>query len=280
MPADRPASSAAIDIRPSGGVFDLELGAIWQYRELLVFMVWRELTVRYKQALLGAGWAVIQPVFSVVVFTVIFGHFAKLPSDGLPYPVFAFAATLPWTYFAEALRRSSLGLVTDSELIRKIYFPRLILPLALVVAPLVDTALAFVVFLALLAWYKIAFTWHMLLLPVFMLIAALLALSIGLWLGPLNVRFRDVMYVLPFLLQVWMYGSPVAYSSSLVPERWRVLYNLNPMVGVIDGCRWTLLPAGAPNVPALCVSVGFMLVLLFGGLVYFKRAERSFADVI
>jgi lipopolysaccharide transport system permease protein len=281
IPAVRSASAnTAVDIRPSGGWFDLELGGIWRHRELLYFMVWRDITVRYKQALLGAGWAVIQPVFAVVVFTVVFGRFAKIPSEGLPYPVFAFAATLPWTYFAEAIRRSGIGLVSDAELIKKIYFPRLIIPLAAVIAPLVDTGLAFVVFLGLLTWYKVAFTWHMLFLPVFFLVAMLMALAIGLWIGPLNVRFRDVMYVLPFLTQVWMYASPIVYPSSLVPAKWRMLYNLNPMVGVIDGFRWALLAKAAPTVTGIAVSLLLILLLLFGGLVYFKRAERSFADII
>jgi lipopolysaccharide transport system permease protein len=281
MSGEHPSSAAlAVDIRPSAGFFDHELGSIWRYRELLYFMVWREITVRYKQALLGAGWAVIQPVFAVVVFTVVFGRFAKIPSEGLPYPVFAFAATLPWTYFAEALRRSAIGLVTDAELIRKIYFPRLIIPLAMVVAPLVDSSLAFVVFLGVLAWYKVAFTWHMLLLPLFFLVALLLSFAIGLWLGPLNVRFRDIMHVVPFLIQVWMYASPIVYPTSLIPARWRMLYNLNPMVGVIDGFRWALLAKAPPNMAGLAVSLLFILVLLTGGLVFFKRSERYFADVI
>lgn len=269
-----------VDISPNRGIFDLELGTVWQYRELLYFLVWREVKVRYKQAALGAGWAIIQPVFAVLIFTVIFGMFAKFPSDGLPYPLFSFAAILPWTYFSEAFRRSSTGLVTDSELVRKIYFPRLIIPLAMVAAPLVDFLLAFLVYLGLMAFYGIAPSWNMLFLPLLLLDAMLLALAMGLWLGPINVRFRDIMHTLPFLIQIWMYASPIVYPLSMVPEQWRVLYSLNPMVGVIEGFRWALVGKGSPDLMAMGFSVGLIVILLTGGLVFFKNHERSFADVI
>lgn len=269
-----------VEIRPSKGLFDLELGVVWQYRELLYFLVWREIKVRYKQAALGTGWAIVQPVFAVLIFTAVFGMFAKIPSDGLPYLLFAFAATLPWTYFAEAVRRSGTGLVSDSELVRKIYFPRLIIPLAMVTAPLVDFLIAFVVFLALMAFYGVAPSSNLIFLPVLLLVALLLALAIGLWLGPINVRYRDIMHTLPFIIQVWMYATPIVYPLSIVPEKWRAFYSLNPMVGVIEGFRWVLVGKESPDFAAMSISAGLIIVLLLGGLVFFKTQERSFADVI
>jgi lipopolysaccharide transport system permease protein len=273
-------ATKVVEIRPSNGLLDLDLGAVWQYRELLYFLVWREVKIRYKQSALGAGWAIIQPVFAVLIFTAIFGVFAKIPSDGLPYPLFAFSAILPWTYFAEAVRRSAVGLVADSELVRKIYFPRLIIPLAMVTAPLVDFMISFVVFLGLMAFYGIAPSWNMLLLPVLLLIEMLLALAVGLWLGPLNVRFRDIMHTLPFLIQIWMYASPIIYPLSMVPEQWRALYSLNPMVGVIEGFRWALAGKQSPDFVAMGLSALLIVLLLLGGLVFFKRHEQTFADVI
>jgi lipopolysaccharide transport system permease protein len=267
-------------IRPSSGLLDLDLGAVWRYRELLYFLVWREIKIRYKQSVLGAGWAIIQPVFAVLIFTVIFGKFAKIPSDGLPYPLFAFSAILPWSYFSEAFRRSAVGLVADSELVRKIYFPRLIIPLAMVATPLVDFMISFVVFLGLMAFYGIAPSLNMLFLPLLLLIAMLLALAVGLWLGPLNVRYRDIMYTLPFLIQIWMYASPIIYPLSMVPEQWRALYSLNPMVGVIEGFRWALAGKASPDFVAMGMSAILIVLLLLGGLVYFKKHEQTFADVI
>jgi lipopolysaccharide transport system permease protein len=240
----------------------------------------RELKVRYKQAAVGALWALIQPVVAVAIFALIFGYFAKMSSGGVPYVVFAFSAVLPWTYFAEALRRSSTGLVADAELIRKIYFPRLLTPLAMVIAPLAEFAGGFGVLLALLAWFHLVPGPQILLLPIFLLVAMSLALSIGLWLGPISVRYRDVGHALPFLIQVWLYASPVAYPESLVPQRWRALYDLNPMVGVISGFRWALLGGGHPDLQAMGLSVAVISILLAGGLVFFRNMERSFADVI
>lgn len=268
------------EITPSRGLFDLDLGAVWRYRELLLVLVMRDIQVLYKQAALGVGWAVIQPLFAVFIFTVIFGHFANMPSDGIPYPVFAFAAVLPWTYFAEAVRRSGTGLVNDSELIRKIYFPRLIMPLSGVIGPLLDFAIAFVILLILMLVYGVAPTWKLLVVPPLMVVAALLALSLGLWLGPINVRFRDIKHTLPFMLQVWMYASPIVYPLSLVPREWQWAYSLNPMVGVIEGFRWAVFDRGEPNFMALGVSCIIIVVLLFGGLVFFRRMERAFADMI
>lgn len=269
-----------VEIRPSRGAFDLELGLVWRYRELLRILVERDVKVRYRQAAFGAAWAILQPVFAVVIFTVVFGRFAKIPSNGIPYPLFAFAATLPWTYFAEAARRASVGLVTEAELVRKIYFPRLVIPLAGVTGPLVDFAIAFVVMLVTLFVYGRTPSWHIVFVPVFMFVAMLLALAVGLWLSPVNVRFRDVTHTLPFILQVWMYGSPIVYPLSLVPAKWKLLYSLNPMVGVIEGCRWALLGKGSPDVASLATSLGVIALALAGGLVFFKRRERSFADVI
>jgi lipopolysaccharide transport system permease protein len=272
--------SLVLEIKPQSGLRALDLPTLWRSRELLYFLVLRELKVRYKQAAIGAAWAVIQPVFAATIFTIVFGLFARLPSDGLPYVLFAFAGVLPWTYFAEALRRASTGLVEDSELIRKIYFPRLVLPAAAVVAPLADFFISFAVLAVLMLWYHISPTPCLLLLPAFVLMNIVLALAFGLWLGPLNVRYRDVKQMLPFLIQVWMYASPVVYPLSLVPERWRLLYSLNPMVGIIEGFRWTLLGTAAPDATAMALTTALTIVLLVGGLIYFKRAERSFADVI
>lgn len=267
-------------IRPRTGLFDLNLGAIWQYRELLYFLVWRDLKVRYAQAVLGAAWAIVQPVFAVLIFTIVFSLFAKIPSDGLPYPLFAFAAILPWTYFAEASRRSALGLVGDAELVRKIYFPRLIIPLSNVIAPLVDFALALVVLLLMMAWYGIAPSANLLVLPLLLAMTLALSLAIGLWLGPINVRFRDIVHTVPFLFQIWMYATPIVYPLSMVPERWRLLYSLNPMVGIIDGFRWSLVGVGSIDFTALAISSVIIAVALFSGLIFFRNAERRFADVI
>lgn len=274
------ATIPTIEIKPRSGLGAIQLRELWRYRELLYFLVLRELKIRYKQAAIGTAWAIIQPILAVAIFSVIFGHFAKMPSGGVPYPIFAFTAVLPWTYFAEAVRRSSTGLVGDSDLIRKIYFPRLVVPLAMVSAPLVDFAAGFLVLMALCAWYQVVPTVYILLLPLFLLVAMSLALSVALWLGPLSVRFRDVMHALPFLIQIWMYVSPVAYPASIVPEKWRPLYNLNPMVGVIEGFRWVLLGRGAPDWGAMATSCVIIAIGLAAGLIYFKKMERSFADVI
>jgi len=277
--AARPAHQV-VNIRPDRGLLDLDLGAVWRYRELLIVLMMRDIQVLYKQAMLGAGWAILQPVFAVTIFTIVFGVFARMPSEGIPYPLFAFAGVLPWTYFAEAVRRSATGLVTDSELIRKIYFPRLIMPLANVVTPLVDFCIAFVILLILMAFYGIMPTWHFLLVIPLMVVSALLALSIGLWLAPINVRFRDIKHTLPFMIQVWMYASPIVYPLSMVPQQWQWAYSLNPMVGVIEGFRWAVFNQGEPNFMALTISGVMIVFLLVGGLIFFRRMELSFADVI
>jgi lipopolysaccharide transport system permease protein len=271
---------SAIIIQPSGGLFHLDLKAIWHYRELLYFLIWRDVKVRYKQTAIGAGWAIFQPLMTMMIFTVIFGNFAKIPSDGLPYPIFAYTALLPWNNFAQAIGRSGVSLVGSANLISKVYFPRLIIPLSAAVAPLVDFAMAFVILLAMMAWFGIAPTWGVLALPLFLLLALSTALAVGLWLSALDVRYRDVGYTIPFMVQIWMYASPVAYPVSLVPERWRMLYSLNPMVGVIEGFRWALLGKGNPDFGVMTASAVVVMALLLGGIVYFRRMERTFADVV
>ena len=267
-------------IRPSKGLFDLEIGLVWRYRELLHTLMMRDIQVLYKQAALGAAWAIIQPVFAVVVFTIVFGNFAKMPSDGIPYPIFAFAAVLPWTYFAEATRRASTGLVDDADLVRKVYFPRLIIPLAKVSAPLLDFAIAFCVLIIMMAFYGVMPSVKLLAIVPLILVAAALALAIGLWLGPINVRFRDVKHTVPFMLQIGMYASPIVYPLSQVPPEWKALYSLNPMVGVIEGFRWAVFDRGSPDFAALGIGLAVILALLAGGMIWFKNQERSFADVI
>jgi lipopolysaccharide transport system permease protein len=271
---------SAIVIQPGGGLFHLELKSIWQYRELLYFLIWRDVKVRYKQTAIGAGWAIFQPLITMMIFTVIFGTFAKIPSDGLPYPIFAFAALLPWNYFAQAIGRSSVSLVGSANLISKVYFPRLIIPLSAAVAPLVDFAVAFVILLAMMAWFGIAPTWGVLAMPLFLLLALATAVAVGLWLSALDVRYRDVGYTIPFVVQIWMYLSPVAYPVSLMPESWRLLYSLNPMAGVIEGFRWALLGKGNPDFGVMTASTVMVMALLLGGIVYFRQMERTFADVV
>jgi lipopolysaccharide transport system permease protein len=280
-PIDRSLSPRdTVDIRPSRGLFDLDLGSVWRYRDLLQILITRDLKVMYRQAALGAAWAIIQPVLAVLIFTVVFGRFARMPSDGVPYSIFAFAALLPWTYFSEATRRGALSLINESDLIRKIYFPRLIIPLAAVIAPLVDFLITFAVFMIYMLYLHIAPKPQILFVVPLMLICALMALSISLCLGPVNVRFRDVKHTLPFLLQIWMYACPIVYPLSMVPDRWKWAYSLNPMVGVIESFRWAVLGKGNPNLGAVATSAAVVLILLIVGLVIFRKMERSFADVV
>jgi lipopolysaccharide transport system permease protein len=267
-------------IGPARGLFHLDLASVWEYRELLLFLVWRDVKVRYKQTVLGAVWAILQPLMTMAIFTVVFSRLAKVPSDGLPYPIFAYTALLPWGYFSQALSRASGSLVGSSHLITKVYFPRLILPLSSAAAPIVDLAIAFLVLGGMMAWYRIAPGWGILALPLLLLIAFLTALAVSLWLSALNVRYRDIGHIVPFLIQFWMYASPIAYPASLVPERWRSLYALNPMVGVVEGFRWALLGKEAPDFGIMLVSGLAVLALLLGGLVYFRRTERTFADLV
>jgi lipopolysaccharide transport system permease protein len=269
-----------IVIRPSRGWVPLRLGELWAYRELLYFLAWRDVKVRYKQTVLGAAWAVLQPLLTMVVFSVVFGRLANVPSDGLPYPIFAYCALLPWQLFAHALVESGNSLVGNQNLITKVYFPRLVIPLAAVATGLVDFAIAFVVLVGLMAYYGIVPTPAVLALPGLVLLALLAALGVGLWLSALNVQYRDVRYTIPFLTQLWLFATPVAYPASLVPERWRPLVGLNPMSGVVEGFRWALLGRAEPPGLMLAVSIVVVAGVLVSGLYYFRRMERTFADVV
>lgn len=267
-------------IRRTTGFADLELAAVWQFRELLYFLIWRDVKVRYKQTIIGAAWVVLQPLLTTLIFTVIFGHFAKIPSDGLPYSIFTFTAILPWNYFSQAISRSGASLVGDSNLVKKVYFPRLIIPLSAVASPLIDFFISFLVLLAMMVWFGIQFRWDVLAVPFFLLMAVMTALAVGLWLSALNARYRDVGHTIPFLTQFWMFASPVAYPLSLVPEKWRLLYGLNPMVGVIEGFRWALLGTEKPAFGVMALSIIVVLAFLVGGIVFFKRMERTLADIV
>jgi lipopolysaccharide transport system permease protein len=280
LPFAATASHAPILVlEPPRGFVKLNLGDVWAYRELLYFLIWRDVKVRYKQTVLGAAWAILQPVLTMVVFSLFFGRFAKIPSDGVPYPVFAFAALLPWQLFAFAVTESGNSLVENQNLITKVYFPRLIIPLASVLAGLVDFALTFVAFAVVMAYYHIAPTAAVVLLPIFVAFAIATALAVGLWLSSLNVKYRDVRYTIPFLIQFWMFATPVAYPSSIVPEQYRAFLGLNPMAGVVEGFRWALLGQSHPSVPLLVVSIVTVASFLLGGLVYFRKTEATFADV-
>jgi homopolymeric O-antigen transport system permease protein len=269
-----------IRISSSTNWIALRLRELWDYRELLYFFVWRDVKVRYKQTAIGAAWAIIQPLLTVVAFTVIFDQFAKMPSDGLPYPVFSYAALLPWNYFASSLNRSIGSVVEGANLITKVYFPRLLLPISATVSGLIDFTISFIFLLLMIAWYGIIPTWGALLLPCFILLAMLTALSVGLWLSVLNVRYRDVGQAIPFLIQIWLFASPVAYPVSVVPDKWRALYSLNPLAGVIEGFRWALLGRQMPDIQLIIISTAVVLLLLTGGLIFFKRMENTFADVV
>ena len=269
-----------IRIEPARGHVGLGLAELWTYRELVFFLVWRDVKVRYKQTLLGAAWAVIQPFFGMVVFTVFFGHLAHMPSDGVPYPIFSFTALVPWTFFSSGLTQASSVLVGGSNLVTKVYFPRLAMPIASVTAGLLDLAISMAMLLAMMGYYHVTPTVDIVFVPVFIALAFLAALGIGTWLAALNVRFRDVRYVVPFLIQIWLFVTPVVYPSSLLAEKWRVLYGLNPMAGVIEGMRWALLGAPAPQFTMVVVSAAMSLVLALSGFYYFRRMESSFADLV
>lgn len=267
-------------IEPTRGWLSLNLQEIWAYHELVYFLIWRDMKVRYKQTAIGVIWVILQPLLTMVVFTLVFNRIANISSDGLPYPIFAYAALLPWNLFAGALNRSGNSLVGQSNLITKVYFPRLIVPLSATVSGVVDFAIAFIILIAMMVWYGVAPNWGVLALPLFILLALAAGFSVGLWLSALNVRYRDVGYALPFLVQLWLFASPVAYPTSVVPEKWQFLYSLNPMAGVIEGFRWALLGKAQPDFGVIAVSAAAVIAVLFGGLVYFKRTERTFADVV
>jgi lipopolysaccharide transport system permease protein len=277
---DRAGEPAILVIQPSRGWTALGLAELWRYRELIFFLAWRDITVRYKQTALGVAWAVLQPVSTMIVFSIFFGKLAGIPSDGLPYPVFAYCALLPWQMFAYSLTESSNSLVANQQLITKVYFPRLTIPIAVILASLVDFVIAFVLLIGMMGYYHIIPTQALWTLPLFVLLAVSLALGVGLWLSALNVRYRDVRYTLPFLTQVWLFATPIAYPSSLVPEQWRALYGLNPMAGVVEGFRWALLGTEKTPLALLTVSVFVTLGILLSGLYYFRRMERTFADTV
>lgn len=266
-------------IEPPKRWASLQLSELWAYRELLYFLIWRDVKVRYKQTVLGAAWAIIQPFFTMVVFSIFFGKLGKMPSDGVPYPLFSYAALLPWTYFAQAVSESSNSLVGSANLIRKVYFPRLVIPLAGVMAGLVDFAIALSVLVLLMFYYSYYPGWNTLFLPAFLLLAIVTAQAVGLWLSALNVKFRDVRFIIPFLIQFWLFATPVAYPSSLLSEPWRTFYGLNPMVGVVEGFRWCLLKTGHPG-PMLILSAIMSVILLISGAFYFRRMEKEFADIV
>lgn len=267
-------------IAPPGGLWDTGLREAWNHRELLYFFVWRDIKVRYKQTLIGAGWAILQPLLTMLIFTLFFGRLAKIPSDGIPYPVFFYAALLPWTYFSAALGGATNAMVENQRMITKIYFPRVILPLASVFSGLLDFAIGCLMLAGLMIFYGVAPGPAMLLLPLFLLLALLTAFGVGLWLAAWNAAYRDVRYVIPFLIQLWMFASPVAYPSSLVPQQWRWLYGLNPMAGVIDGFRWGVTGQGTPPGTLLLASIVAVVVVLVGGMAYFQRREGVIADIV
>jgi lipopolysaccharide transport system permease protein len=275
-----PADIPVIDITPPRGWLELDLRELWQFRELVYFFVWRDIKVRYKQTVIGVAWAVLQPLMTMLVFSLFFGRLAKIPSGGLPYPIFYFSALLPWTYFSGALLNATNSVIENQRIITKVYFPRLVLPLSAVSPGLLDFAVGLVVFLAMMALYHRAPGRPMLLFPAFLLLAVATALGVGLWLSALNAIYRDVRYVVPFLVQFWMFASPVAYASSLVPEKWRWLYGLNPMAGVIEGFRWALTGKGQPPNLMLAASTGAVIVVLIGGLYFFRKMESTIADVV
>jgi lipopolysaccharide transport system permease protein len=269
-----------VTIRPSRGWASLGLAELWEYRELLYFLAWRDVKVRYKQTAIGATWAVLQPLLTMAVFTAVFGKFARIPSDGLPYPIFAYSALLPWNFFSGALTRSVSSVVGSANLITKVYFPRLTIPIAATVAGAVDFAVAFVVLLGMMLWFRISPTWGVVVLPFFLLLALAAALAAGLWFSALNVKYRDVGHAIPVVVQLWMFASPLFYPVSLVPAKWRLLYSLNPMVGVIEGFRWALLGKARPDLVLLGIGVVVVALLLLTGVAYFRRTERAFGDVI
>ncbi|HXX44385.1 MAG TPA: ABC transporter permease [Candidatus Acidoferrales bacterium] len=272
--------SPVIRITPPARWWEIPFGEVWEYRELLYFFVWRDIKIRYKQTAIGAAWAVLQPLLTMIVFTLFFGKLAHIPSDGLPYPIFYYSALLPWIYFAASLQNTTNTIVENQRVVTKVYFPRLILPLSSVCSGLVDFGVSFVMFVVMMIYFGMRPSAAVLWLPAFLLLALLTALGVGLWLSALNAIYRDVRYVVPFLVQFWMFASPVAYPSSLVPEKWRWVFGLNPMTGVIEGFRWSLSGHGEAPGRSLFVSMGVVILVLFTGVSYFHRMETTIADVV
>ncbi|MDP9131987.1 MAG: ABC transporter permease [Nitrospirota bacterium] len=272
--------SPSIVIEPRTGYVHVGWLELWASRELFYFLAWRDLKTRYAQTAIGAGWALMQPLLSTVIFTLVFGYLAKVPSDGLPYPLFAFAAILPWSLFARSLERSTLSVVSEGGLIKKVYFPRLIIPIAATFINLVDFAVGLLILIGMMVWYQVVPQWTLMFLPLFVGVALATALSVSLWLSALNVKYRDVASVVPLMTQLWMFASPVLYPASLVPQPYRFYYGLNPMAGVIEGFRWALLGKAAPDWGMVAVSLVVVALLLVGGVMFFRRVERTFADLI
>lgn len=275
-----PVNRSKVRIQPSTGWSSLKLREAWDFRELMLFLVWRDIKVRYKQTVLGAAWAILQPFLTMVVFSLFFGRLAGIPSEGVPYPIFSYAALVPWAFFANGSNQAANSMVGSANLIKKVYFPRLIVPVAAVTAGLIDFALAFLVLLGMMVFYGIYPTARVVWLPLFLLLAIVTTLGVGLWLSAMNVQFRDIRYAVPFLVQLWLFVTPVAYPSSLLSEPWRTLYGLNPMAGVVEGFRWSLLGTEAGSLPMVLLSSLVSVCLLVSGTYYFKRMERTFADVV
>jgi lipopolysaccharide transport system permease protein len=273
-------SEHAVVIEPTRGWAALHLDHLWRFRELLYFMIWRDLKVRYRQTVLGASWAIIQPLFTTVLFTFIFDRAAGLPSEGFPYPIFSFTALLAWNYFSNAFSQSGNSLVNNQQLISKVYFPRLIIPISSALVGLVDFAIAFVILVVMMFVYRIYPTWNLLVLPFFLVLAVITALGVGLWLSAMNVQYRDIRYLIPFMAQFWMYATPVAWSIEMFDARWHWLFGLNPMAGVVEGFRWAVLGKADISWVLILLSVLVAAILFFTGMIYFRRMERSFADII
>lgn len=267
-------------LKPTHGWGSLNLGEMWKYRELTYFLIWRDIKVRYKQTVLGASWAILQPFLSMVVFSIFFGGFLNVPSEGVPYPIFSYAALLPWGVFSKALNDAGRSLVANRSMITKIYFPRMVIPLSSVLSGLVDFSIAFVVLMGMMWYFRIAPTSNIWTLPFFLVLALMTALGVGLWLSALNVLYRDIGYIIPFLTQFWFYITPIVYPASEVPEQLRYIYALNPMVGVVEGFRWALLNTSTPPGPMVAVSTVISVVILISGMFYFRRMERTFADMV
>jgi lipopolysaccharide transport system permease protein len=273
-------SAPIIRIEPSKGWVSLKLNELWEYRELLYFLVWRDVKVRYKQTALGAAWAIIQPFCTMVVFSLFFGKLAKMPSDGVPYPIFTFAALVPWTFFANGLSQASNSLVGSANLITKVYFPRLAIPIAAVLAGIIDFVLAFIILIGMMLYYGIVPTINIFWMPLLLALVFVTSLGVSLWFSALNVQFRDVRYIIPFLVQFWLFATPIAYPGSLLSEPWRTLYGLNPMVGAVEGFRWALLGAKTAPGPMVIVSSMVAFLVLVTGALYFRRMEKTFADIV
>lgn len=266
-------------IKPSKGWMPINLHELWEFRDLLYFFTWRDIKLRYKQTVLGFAWAIIQPFFAMVIFTLFFGNLAKMPSDGVPYPIFAYAALLPWTLFSESIIRSTNTMVMNSNIIKKVYFPRMALPISSVLSPVLDFTIAFVILILMMIYYGMMPTFNVIWLPIFLLLALTTSLGVGLWTSALNARYRDLQYVVPFMIQIWMFASPVVYAASMIPAQYQFLYGLNPMAGVIEGFRWSLLGTNAPGM-VIIASVIVSIIILVSGAFYFRRMEKTFADEV